>query len=89
MIYKVNKLFSDESWNDYLYWQKTDKKVIKRINELIKDISRTPFLGLGKPEALKFNLSGYWSRRIDGEHRLIYKIENNCIIILSCRYHYE
>lgn len=89
MIYKMNKLFSDESWNDYLYWQKTDKKVIKRINELIKDISRTPFLGLGKPEALKFNLSGYWSRRIDGEHRLIYKIENNCIIILSCRYHYE
>ncbi|MCO6551357.1 MAG: Txe/YoeB family addiction module toxin [Gilliamella sp.] len=85
----MNKLFSDESWNDYLYWQKTDKKVIKRINELIKDISRTPFLGLGKPEALKFNLSGYWSRRIDGEHRLIYKIENNCIIILSCRYHYE
>jgi toxin YoeB len=89
MIYKMNKLFSDESWNDYLYWQKTDKKVIKRINELIKDISRTPFSGLGKPEVLKFNLSGYWSRRIDGEHRLIYKIENNCIIILSCRYHYE
>jgi toxin YoeB len=85
----MNKLFSDESWNDYLYWQKTDKKVIKRINELIKDISRTPFSGLGKPEVLKFNLSGYWSRRIDGEHRLIYKIENNCIIILSCRYHYE
>jgi toxin YoeB len=85
----MNKLFSDESWNDYLYWQKIDKKVIKRINELIKDISRTPFSGLGKPEVLKFNLSGYWSRRIDGEHRLIYKIENNCIIILSCRYHYE
>ncbi|OCG48497.1 toxin YoeB [Gilliamella sp. Choc5-1] len=85
----MNKLFSDESWNDYLYWQKTDKKVIKRINELIKDISRTPFSGLGKPEVLKFNLLGYWSRRIDGEHRLIYKIENNCIIILSCRYHYE
>ncbi|MFQ1017399.1 Txe/YoeB family addiction module toxin [Gilliamella sp. Occ3-1] len=85
----MNKLFSDESWHDYFYWQKIDKKVIKRINELIKDISRTPFSGLGKPEALKFNLSGYWSRRISGEHRLIYKIENNCIIILSCRYHYE
>ena len=84
----MNKLFSDESWNDYLYWQASDKKIIKRINELLKDISRTPFSGIGKPEALKFNLSGYWSRRIDGEHRLVYKIENNCIIILSCRYHY-
>ncbi|MWN04805.1 MULTISPECIES: Txe/YoeB family addiction module toxin [Gilliamella] len=84
----MNKLFSDESWSDYLYWQKTDKKMIKRINELLKDISRTPFSGLGKPESLKFNLSGYWSRRIDSEHRLVYKIENNCIIILSCRYHY-
>ncbi|NUF48697.1 Txe/YoeB family addiction module toxin [Gilliamella sp. ESL0250] len=84
----MNKLFSDESWSDYLYWQKTDKKMIKRINELLKDISRTPFSDLGKPESLKFNLSGYWSRRIDSEHRLVYKIENNCIIILSCRYHY-
>lgn len=84
----MNKLFSDESWNDYLYWQATDKKMIKRINELLKDISKTPFSGVGKPEALKFNLSGYWSRRINSEHRLIYKIENNCIIILSCRYHY-
>lgn len=84
----MNKLFSDESWNDYLYWQATDKKMIKRINELLKDISRTPFSGFGKPEALKFNLSGYWSRRIDSGHRLVYKIENNCIIILSCRYHY-
>lgn len=84
----MNKLFSDESWNDYLYWQASDKKIIKRINELLKDISRTPFSGIGKPEALKFNLSGYWSRRIDGGHRLVYKIENNCIIILSCRYHY-
>lgn len=84
----MNKLFSDESWNDYLYWQLTDRKMIKRINELLKNISRTPFSGMGKPEALKFNLSGYWSRRIDSEHRLVYKIENNCIIILSCRYHY-
>ncbi len=84
----MNKLFSDESWNDYLYWQATDKKMIKRINELLKDISKTPFSGVGKPEALKFNLSGYWSRRINSEHRLVYKIENNCIIILSCRYHY-
>ncbi|MCX8588002.1 MULTISPECIES: Txe/YoeB family addiction module toxin [unclassified Gilliamella] len=84
----MNKLFSDESWNDYLYWQATDKKMIKRINELLKDISKTPFSGVGKPEALKFNLSGYWSRRINSEDRLVYKIENNCIIILSCRYHY-
>lgn len=84
----MNKLFSNESWNDYLFWQKTDKKILKRINDLIKDISRTLFDGLGKPEPLKFSLSGYWSRRIDGEHRLVYKIENNNIVILSCRYHY-
>lgn len=84
----MNKLFTNESWNDYLFWQQTDKKMIKRINELLKDIGRTPFSGMGKPEPLKFNLSGYWSRRIDNEHRLVYKIENDCIIILSCRYHY-
>lgn len=85
----MNKLFTEDSWNDYLYWQANDKKILKRINELLKDINRTPFTGLGKPEQLKANLSGYWSRRIDSEHRLVYKIENNNIVILSCRYHYK
>lgn len=85
----MNKFFTEDSWNDYLYWQANDKKILKRINELLKDINRTPFTGLGKPEQLKANLSGYWSRRIDSEHRLVYKIENNDIVILSCRYHYK
>ncbi|XKM12525.1 Txe/YoeB family addiction module toxin [Orbaceae bacterium ac157xtp] len=84
----MNKLFTDESWGDYLFWQKTDKKTLKRVNDLLKDIDRNLYSGIGKPEPLKFNLSGYWSRRIDGENRLVYKIENNNIIILSCRYHY-
>ncbi|MCO6559787.1 MAG: Txe/YoeB family addiction module toxin [Gilliamella sp.] len=84
----MNKLFTKDCWNDYLYWQENDKKILKRINELLKDISRTPFTGIGKPEPLKANLSGYWSRRIDAEHRLVYKIENNYILIISCRYHY-
>lgn len=85
----MNKLFTKDCWNDYLYWQENDKKMLKRINELLKDISRTPFTGIGKPEPLKANLSGWWSRRIDSEHRLIYKIDNNNILILSCRYHYD
>ncbi len=85
----MNKLFTEDCWSDYLYWQTNDKKMLKRINELLKDINRTPFTGLGKPEPLKANLSGYWSRRIDSEHRLVYKIENNNIVILSCRYHYK
>ena len=85
----MNKLFTEDCWSDYLYWQANDKKMLKRINELLKDINRTPFTGLGKPEPLKANLSGYWSRRIDSEHRLVYKIENNNIVILSCRYHYK
>ncbi|AWK14108.1 Txe/YoeB family addiction module toxin [Candidatus Fukatsuia symbiotica] len=84
----MNKLFTDESWRDYLYWQQNDKKLVKRINELIKDIERTPFSGIGKPKSLKHNLSGYWSRRINEEHRLIYKIDDTRIVIISCRYHY-
>jgi toxin YoeB len=85
----MSKLFTDEAWNDYLYWSETDKKQLKKINELIKDIDRTPFEGLGKPEALKLNLKGFWSRRINQEHRIIYKIEDGQIIFISFRYHYQ
>ena len=85
----MNKLFTDEAWNDYLYWEKNDKKIIKKINKLIKDIEREPYEGVGKPESLKYSLQGFWSRRIDLEHRLIYKVENTEIQIISCRYHYE
>ena len=82
-------VFVDESWEDYLYWQKTDKKILKKINELIKDISRTPFSGKGKPEPLKYKYKGYWSRRIDYEHRLIYQVNDDEIRIAKCRFHYE
>lgn len=81
--------FHDDAWADYLYWQQHDKKILKRINALIKDIQRTPFEGLGKPEPLRFNLSGCWSRRIDEEHRLVYKIDEEQVAILQCRYHYN
>jgi len=75
-------------WEDYLYWQITDKQMLKRINMLIKDIQRTPHEGLGTPEPLKHNWSGYWSRRIDREHRLVYKAIEGTITIVQCRYHY-
>lgn len=81
--------FVDESWEDYLYWQKTDKKILKRINELIRDISRTPYSGIGKPEALKYKYKGWWSRRINHEHRIIYQVKNGEILIAKCRFHYE
>ncbi|MGB0391366.1 MAG: Txe/YoeB family addiction module toxin [Salibacteraceae bacterium] len=81
-------VFLPEAWQDYLYWQKTDKKVLRKINTLIKDIHRAPFEGLGSPEALKHNLSGYWSRRITLEHRIVYRINGNQIRIVQCRYHY-
>lgn len=80
--------FTDESWDDYLYWQKTDKAILKKINELIKDVSRHPFEGIGKPEPLKFQLKGCWSRRIDYEHRLVYEYVTDEIRIISCRFHY-
>ena len=80
--------WAESAWEDYIYWQKIDKKVLKRINELIKDASRSPFEGLGNPEPLKHNWSGYWSRRIDREHRLVYKAEDGRLIIAQCRYHY-
>lgn len=82
-------VFVEESWEDYLYWQKTDKKMLQKINALLKDISRTPFSGIGKPEALKHKYRGFWSRRIDQEHRLIYKIHEDEIQILKCRFHYD
>ncbi len=84
----MKKVWEDTAWNDYLHWQKTDKKILARINELIKSCERTPFSGIGKPEPLKNNLKGYWSRRIDKTHRLVYKIENDVIIISQCRFHY-
>lgn len=77
------------AWNDYLYWQSYDKKILKKINELIKDIKRSPLSGIGKPEPLRFELSGKWSRRINDEHRLVYELKNDEIIILQCRLHYE
>ncbi len=81
-------IFSTHSWNDYLYWQKTDKRVLKRINTLIRDIQRSPFEGIGKPEPLKHALAGYWSRRINEEHRIVYKISDDSLMIAQLRYHY-
>lgn len=81
-------IFAENAWQDYLYWQKTDKKQLKRINTLIKAITRDPFAGIGKPEPLKHALSGYWSRRIDDEHRLVYKIQEDALLIAQLRYHY-
>lgn len=81
-------IFSENAWEDYLYWQNTDKQILKRINELIKDIQKNKHKGIGKPEPLKHNLSGYWSRRINNEHRLIYRIEEDKIMIAQLRYHY-
>jgi len=81
-------VFSSLAWENYLYWQQNDKANVKRINKLIKDIQRSPFEGIGKPEPLKHNLSGYWSRRINQEHRLVYKVANDDLLIAQCRYHY-
>mgnify|MGYP006435101823 CR=1 FL=1 len=80
--------FTEHSWSDYLYWQKTDKRMLRRINELIRDTMRSPFDGVGKPEPLKHQLQGCWSRRINEEHRLIYEISGEELRIISCRYHY-
>jgi toxin YoeB len=81
--------FSKNTWEDYVYWQTEDKKTLKKINTLIKDIQRTPYEGIGKPEPLKFDLAGYWSRRIDLEHRLVYQVKNSDILIYACRFHYD
>lgn len=81
--------FTENAWEDYLYWQRIDKKMVKKVNELIKVIKRDPFNGIGKPEPLKYDLAGYWSRRIDQEHRLVYKIVGEDLQIYACRYHYD
>jgi toxin YoeB len=82
-------VFSKISWEDYSSWLNEDKKMLKKINDLIKDIQRNPYEGIGKPEPLKYDLSGYWSRRIDREHRLVYQVYENEIRIYSCKYHYD
>jgi len=84
----VNILFTDEAWEDYLYWQQYDKKLVKKINALIKEIKRTPFEGTGKPELLKYELQGCWSRRVNQEHRIVYEVFDEQINIIACRYHY-
>lgn len=81
-------LFSEHAWNDYLYWQRTDKQTLRRINSLIKDIQRSSHQGIGKPEALRHGLRGYWSRRINNEHRIVYKVEDDTVFIAQLRYHY-
>lgn len=81
--------FSSQAWEDYLYWQKNDKAMLKRINALIKEIQRQPFEGIGKPEALRHGLSGYWSRRINDEHRMVYKAGDDQVFIAQLRYHYD
>jgi len=80
--------FASKGWEDYLYWQTTDRTLLKRINQLIRDIERDPFSGIGKPEPLKHQLSGFWSRRIDDSHRLVYAVEDDAILIAQCRDHY-
>ena len=81
--------WTKESWSDYVYWQTQDKKTLKRINKLITDTQRSPYMGIGKPEPLKENLAGFWSRRIDESNRLVYTVDSNQLTIISCRYHYQ
>jgi len=85
----MNKSWYDKAWDDYLYWQSQDKKTLKRINQLIRDVERDPFNGIGRPEPLKEDLSGFWSRRIDETNRLVYRVNGELLEILSCRGHYE
>ncbi len=84
----MNLIFSDKAWEEYMYWQSTDKQILRKINQLIKDIKREPFEGIGKPEPLKYELSGFWSRRISDEHRLVYEVSESYIAVVSCRFHY-
>jgi len=81
-------IFSSQAWEDYLHWQNTDRKLLKRVNDLIKEVTRTPFQGTGKPEPLRNALTGYWSRRINDEHRLVYKVEGDAVLIAQARFHY-
>ena len=84
----MNLSWTDNSWEEYLYWQSQDKKVLKKINTLLKDMKREAYEGMGKPEKLKYELAGCWSRRITDEHRLVYEVHEFYIIVISCRYHY-
>jgi toxin YoeB len=84
----VKLVFSENAWDDYLYWQRTDRKLLEKINTLIKEIQRTPFEGIGKPEPLKHGFPGYWSRRINSEHRMVYKVDGDSLYIAQLRYHY-
>jgi toxin YoeB len=81
-------IFADEAWEDYLYWQKHDKRMVERINKLIQETQREPYAGIGKPEELKHALSGYWSRRITDEHRMVYRVEGKALLIAQLRFHY-
>ena len=81
--------WTDEAWQGYIYWQSQDRKTLKRINKLLEDAKRQPFVGVGKPEPLRENLSGFWSRRIDNTNRLVYAVDDNYLTIISCRYHYN
>ena len=81
--------FHPHGWEDYLYWQQTDRALLRKVNQLIRDIQRNPFAGLGKPESLRHDLHGYWSRRITDEHRLVYFVDGDTVDILQCRFHYE
>jgi toxin YoeB len=84
----VKLIFAQNAWEDYCYWKDTDKKILRRINELIRDIERNKYQGIGKPEPLRYNLAGWWSRRINSEHRIVYKIEGGAVFIAQLRYHY-
>ena len=81
-------VFDETAWDDYLHWQATDRKMLSRLNGLIRECTRTPFAGTGKPEPLRAHYSGWWSRRLDQEHRLVYRVEANTLLIAQCRYHY-
>ena len=81
-------IFAEQAWDDYLHWQQTDKALLKRINALIREASRTPYSGTGKPEALKHALAGYWSRRINDEHRMVYRVDADALLLAQLRYHY-
>ncbi|HEX3554748.1 MAG TPA: Txe/YoeB family addiction module toxin [Thermoanaerobaculia bacterium] len=81
-------IFSEQAWEDYLYWQRTDRKVLEKVNTLIREIQREPFSGIGKPEPLKHAFAGYWSRRLNDEHRIIYKVRDDSLLIAQLRYHY-
>jgi toxin YoeB len=85
----MNKIWHNRAWDDYLYWQREDKKAVKKINSLVRDIERSPYDGLGKPEPLKYDLSGWWSRQIDDVNRIVYRIKNNNLEISQCKGHYD